>query len=564
MSKAIGIDIGSKSLKILELEASGDAYRITHFSNLEIPFGSNKNSGLDILVEPIKRIFRDQHLEQTNIAVALPAQDCILREALIDFAHDDHIKKIIKYEAEKYLHSCSVEQVIIEYWKLQMVGENKTKIFLSAVPRELVAGRLAILEQCDLDPLCVDLDIMAIVSLARLSKEITEQNVVVIVDFGATSTRIAVLCKGELRHIRALRLGTNQPEQQRRAKNSALADGEATAEAVDWDVESELIISLPSPEGIDMERMVLLKKEEAPEQRIMMEQKKQDELQERLVREIKRTMLNLDMVNPVDLICLTGGGSQLTGLKEHFEKSLQVKTAFLGIPAKIQCGEYPPEELAAQASVALGMAMRILDKNCKGMNFRKEEFAYTNRFELLKSPLALCATLGMLLIALLAWYFQGQRNKYEQVYGQLLEKTETVCNRIFNGDSLEGKKFNKIYNFLERLKSEQESRQGGGLPEIEDGLSRWHQIFKEFAVVRNHHYIIITKFMLGPTEAVIEGEADSDEALDRLKKTMIKIKDVDPADAKTRIVINEPNPSPRDTPLKRRYRLQIGFRGDQE
>lgn len=561
MARSVGIDIGSKSLKILQLESIGEHIKITHFFNLDIPFGGNKVADADLLAEPIKRIFREYHLEQNNVALSLPTQDCILREILVDFSHDEHIKKIIKYEAEKYLHSCTVEDVLIEYCKLQVVGENKAKVFLAAVPKEIIGRRLELLKACDLDPLVVDLDIMAITNLVRMTSPAAVKGTVAIVDVGAVSTKLALLHHGELRHVRAIRVGTNAQDQPPAAANAPkpeIPTEEISSEgiqSIDWDIESELIISLPAPEGMEGERMVLVKKED------LANQKKPEQVFERLLREFKRTMLNLDVEGPIDQIYLTGGGSQLPGLAEKFTEALKVKTAPLEIPGKILRSRDLPEDLTVNAPVALGLAFGLLEKKYKGMNFRKEDFSYTNRFELIKESLSVCLTIFMLLIFLWTYRVQTQRLQKEKLYDELLTKAEIIHTRIFTSEGIEGSKFNKIYNLLDKLRSEEESRQGGGVPPLEDGFLRWQEIARAFSTVRNRYYITITRFMQAPNEATIEGEADSDEALDLLKHVICKIKQVDPDDAKTRVTINEPNPSPKDAPLKRRYRLQLGYRG---
>jgi type IV pilus assembly protein PilM len=557
MAKSVGIDIGSKSLKILELEAIGEHVKITHFFNLDIPFGGNKVAEADLLAEPIKHIFHEHHLERNNVAISLPTQDCILREILVDFSHDEHIKKIIKYEAEKYLHSCTVEDVVIEYCKLQIIGESKAKVFLAAVPKEIISRRLELLKACDLDPLVVDLDIMAITNLVRLTSPSADKGTIAIVDVGAVSTKLAIICHGELRHVRAIRVGSNIQDQATAPAKPDVPTEEISDEvhAIDWDIESELIISLPAPEGMEGDRIVLVKKEEAA-----VTQKKPEQIFERLLREFKRTMLNIDVEGPIDLIYVTGGGSQLPGLSEKFQEALQVKTVPLDIPEKIQRSHDLTEDITVHAPVALGLALGLLDKKYKGMNFRKEDFSYTNRFELIKEPLSVCLTVLMLLIFLLTYQLQTLRLQKEKSYDELLGRVETVHTRIF-GEGAEGSKFNKIYNLWDKLKNEEENRQGGGVPPLEDGLLRWQEIARAFATVRNRYYITITRFNLEPREAIIEGEADSDEALDLLKHVICKIKQVDPDDAKTRVSINESNPSPKDAPLKRRYRFQLGYRG---
>lgn len=558
MAKAVGIDIGSKSLKILELESIGNAFKITHFFNLEIPFGKNTATEASLLVEPIKRIFQEHHLERHTVAISLPTQDCILREIVVDYANEEHIKKIIKYEAEKYLHSYAIEDVIVDSYKLQAQGENKSKVFLTAVPKQFIRDRLELLGKCDLDPFSIEIDLMAIVNLAQSSPHLCDKKAVVIIDFGAISTKLAVMCEGKVRHVRAIRLGAHikEPSPSSPRKDVSSEETPLHTEDIDEDISSELIISLPSPEGIDIDRVVLIKKDE---EKVMLQQKQQEDLLQRLMREIKRTMLTLSLEVPIDLICVTGGGAQIPGILEQLQEYFQVKTTLLEFPQTIHLEPNLSEDVHIYAPVALGLTLGLMDKNWKGMNFRKEEFSYTSRFELFKVPLAVLCTLLFFLLAVWGNYWYGQKRTKEKLYDELLARVETVNNRIFENAPLEGNKFDRVYTLLEKLKEEQENRKGGGIPPLEDGFMRWRELFHGFDTVRKTNYITISRFSLTPKEGSMEGEMESDEILDRLKQVLMRVKDVDSSDTKTRVTLNENNPNPKDPKLKRRYKFQIGF-----
>lgn len=200
MARSVGIDIGSKSLKILELEGSGNKLKMNFFQNLEIPFGSDNTSSPDLLVEPIKSIFQQYHLEQDNVVLSIPTQDCILREITVDFKDEEHIRQTIKFEAEKHLQAYDIEDVIVDYRKLQTMNE-KSRLFVAAVPKKIIEQRLNLLKSCNLDPISVDLDIMALVNVARYVPQAAEKDTIAIIDFGAGSTKIVILYQGQLKHV---------------------------------------------------------------------------------------------------------------------------------------------------------------------------------------------------------------------------------------------------------------------------------------------------------------------------------------------------------------------------
>ncbi len=558
MAKAIGIDIGSKSLKILELERSGTKLKITFFHNIEIPFGSDSDSAPDLLAETIKNIFQQYRLETENVVLSIPTQEGILREITVDFKDDNHIRQTIKYEAEKHLQAYEIEDVVVDYRKLQVVGE-KTKLFVACMPKKSLAQRLKLLEICNLDPMIMDLDIMALVNVARFVPDAVAKDNVAVIDFGAGSTKIVILQKGQLRHIRAIRLGSglgkDEPNPQATSQsNIDLPSGEE----IDWSIENELIVSLAMPDGIEMDRMVLVKKE-AGDSSVHL-QKKKEEFFKRIIKELGRTMMSLHLNEPIDIVCISGGGSQLEGLRGRIEQAFKVPTILLDFSQTIQCPEDNREDIVVTAPIALGMAMELLDGDCQCMNFRKEEYSYTNRFELMKKPLALLATWLFIFLLIFCYYIQKQRIAYEKVYDQLLDKANIISERIDGEDSLKGTKFTKIPNLYTRMKKRVDE-QSTEAPSVEDAFLRWNIVMKSFINVRNRYFLTIDKFNIDPLECVWEGEVENNpEALDTLTRAMRSIEqEVDKSSDKTRIQSSGVNPNPSHPSLKRRYNFQVGF-----
>ena len=564
MARSVGIDIGSKSLKILELEGSGNKLKMNFFQNLEIPFGSDNTSSPDLLVEPIKSIFQQYHLEQDNIVLSIPTQDCILREITVDFKEEEHIRHTIKFEAEKHLQAYDIEDVIVDYRKLQAINE-KSRLFVAAVPKKIIEQRLNLLKKCNLDPISVDLDIMALVNVARYVPQAAEKDTVAIIDFGAGSTKIVIIHQGQLRHVRAIRLGSSLDEMSPKQPQPTSEIPSNTGD-IDWDIENELIVSLPIPDGIEMDRMVLVKKEEGDISNTIYQRKRKEEIFQRLIKELRRTMLTMHLEQSIDLVCLTGGGSQLEGIMERIEQAFRVETILLDFSPSIPSKSGYTEEEIVSASIPLGMAMELLDGSSQIMNFRKEEYSYTNRFELIKVPLALLTTLFFLFLLFFSYHIQNQRFQYEKQYEELLEKADIVAKRRFFPEGLEGEKLGRIYSLYEKF---QEAIEGGGdskTPPMEDGFTRWLVLFQNFGKVRNRHYITMDKFSMDQKEAFWEGEIEDDQNLDVLTGVVraIDAKIVDPSPDKTRVQNTSPNPKPSEKELKRRYRFQVGFRSQQE
>ena len=561
MAKATGIDIGSHSLKIVEIESNAGKFEITQFFHKELPPPSGDfSNNYQQLTEIVQRIFKENRLETNQVAISLPTQDCILREILVDFTQDDLIRKMIKYEAEKYLQSYPIEEVIVDFYTMQEL-DNKAKLFLAIAPKKFISRQIELLKKVDIDPLSMDVGVMGLVHLAKLSPEIQEEEVTMIVDFGAVSTKLVVLENGDLRHVRAVRMGANL-----RQTIKPTAPQPAQDFDIDWEMENELIISLATPEGADVDRVVMVKnKEEKETTQEEVIEVDPNELFARLVREIKRTMFTLDIEAPLKMICITGGGSQLPGIVDYFQENFKIETRLLGIPEKVIPKHSLPDQVEFSSAIATGMALSVVGAgDTKKMNFRQEEFVYTPKFELLKIPVAALLTLSFIFFVVLGFQFQKEASHYEKEYDVLVEEAVKIWDRNFPEESLDASHYDIIYTLLDKLEFNDTGDSGSGIPEVKDNLERLKQLFEAYRLVvtrqGNLHKLILLRVQVDQYEGFVEGQASEVELLDYLLTQVRKAADVDPSPAKTILSRNSRSQNPKSPELRVDYKLDIGFK----
>ncbi|MEX2669561.1 pilus assembly protein PilM [Candidatus Uabimicrobium amorphum] len=561
MARAVGIDIGSKSLKIIQLETSAGKIRVTHFFDLELSFGEDEQANSNLLIEAIHTIFKENALDRNNVILSLPTQDSILREITVDFSQDEHIKKIIKYEAEKYLHSYPIEQVIIDYAKLN-TDDKRSRLFVAAVPKVILSQRLGILETCGIDPISVDLDITAIANISALCPSVMKREMVLIIDFGASATKLIFMNKNDMKHVRAIRLGANLRDDEPvegEGKLNASTDGtDEEWNDIDWDLESELIVTLPVPDGMRSDRMFLVHQSDEKED----QGQRKSEVFDRLVKEIRRTMLTLQLEHPIELICLTGGGSQLQGIAEFLKENLKIDTTFLNYSKSIHLADDTSREVLYSGSVALGCALKGLGKNKIDMDFRKEEYAYTKRFEMMKFPLAVLVTIVLLLLLVTGYGIQESRIAAQKKYDELCSNGEKILKRTLPGTRVPAKNADFLYRILKKMRGVLADG-AGELPEVKSAFTRWKDISEQFAEVRRRTYIVVTELRIDQNDGTIGGFlGQNDSPLDYMRRRINSIEEIDPI--KTNFTDNEIVRSPPISELPREYKMEFYYKENEE
>src|SRR5262245_61508869 len=121
MPRAVGLDIGSRTLKLVELSGSAKAFKVQKVEVRPVPEGTGDEAD-DALAAMIRGLFKEAHLPKDDVCVAFDAGSTIFREITVPFQTDDQIEKVVRFEAENHLHGRAIEDVVVNWVK---TGETK-------------------------------------------------------------------------------------------------------------------------------------------------------------------------------------------------------------------------------------------------------------------------------------------------------------------------------------------------------------------------------------------------------------------------------------------------------
>lgn len=188
-----GLDIGSYSIKAIQLAKKTDKYQLVAFGSALLTTKgliSEAESDLNALSETIKKLHQETRIRTKNVVSALPQDQVFTRLITLPKLSEEELDSAIKWEAEQYI-PMPLEEVVLSY---QLVGEvkednrQKIEVLLAAAPRHLLEKTTNILQAAGLNPISLEMEIMA---LAR-SLVIPGESVMV-VDLGAKATDLAIV-----------------------------------------------------------------------------------------------------------------------------------------------------------------------------------------------------------------------------------------------------------------------------------------------------------------------------------------------------------------------------------
>lgn len=200
-----GLDIGSYSLKLAQVEKDGKKNYLKAFGAAQSPsrgLMSEAESDLTQLSEAIKKLYQASGISTKNVAVALPEDKAFSKVVSFPRLTDKELQTAIKWEAEQFI-PVPLEEVSLDY---QLMGsrkegvKEKMEVFLVAAPKRLIEKIMRILSAVGLTPVALETEIL---SLAR-SLVLPDGETSLLIDLGARATDMAIVEGGQVVFTRSI------------------------------------------------------------------------------------------------------------------------------------------------------------------------------------------------------------------------------------------------------------------------------------------------------------------------------------------------------------------------
>jgi type IV pilus assembly protein PilM len=333
----LGLDIGSSTVKAVELTDAGGIFYITGFA--QKPLESKET-----LTETLSALVEEGGFKSKRVATAVSGRSVIVRYVNMMKMADEELRSAIRYEADKYI-PFEVEDVILDCQRLEEakergMGENEMKVLLVAVKKSVIEERVAALVGAGLRPVVIDVDCFALGNAFELKtlnspRFAGVEKLDALVDIGASKTNINIMKKQVSYFTREVYIGGNDFT-------------DAISHRLSLDLhEAEVVKVNPTGRESDIE--------EATQQSV-----------EDLANEVH---LSFDYYEnqfdeEVDEVFLSGGGAKLLGLSQIFERAFGKKVSIWDPVEDFEVGSDKVDanalhENASRLAIAVGLAARV-------------------------------------------------------------------------------------------------------------------------------------------------------------------------------------------------------------
>ncbi|MBN1822748.1 MAG: type IV pilus assembly protein PilM [Endomicrobiales bacterium] len=329
----IAVDIGSKNIKICKVHKKDAKFHVVSAvmgRNPAVVENNPKNHAL--LAEKIKNIAKVGEVFDSSVGVSVGGGQVVTRNFTLPDLSGEELDGAVSIEAQQNV-SLDLGQMYSDYQVLSRNESGKLDVLFVAVPQANVDNQLQPLRNAGLEPLCVDINNLALANSFLAFYEGAEKQSVVLVDIGHSVSTISVVDSGALRF----------------ARNVAFGGKSVTAEiAAHFNIKPEMAEEIKKQPRVWKDIGLNIKN---------ILRKTSPEVLEAIYRSVEYCMSRKKIVN-IDKILVTGGTSCLFGLDSFIFETLGIQTECWNPLNHVEIKGNARKKYGPFLAVALGLAMR--------------------------------------------------------------------------------------------------------------------------------------------------------------------------------------------------------------
>jgi type IV pilus assembly protein PilM len=352
----IAVDFGSSSAKVLQLRKDKGRIVLETYGELStgpyvgMSVGQAVNLGTEKMVEVLTDLFREANVTSRVGALAIPLRSSLLVSLDVPNLNKEDLATAVPNEARRFI-PVPISEVMLDWWVIPeredvspafekdqtpVGGRKFQEVLIAAIHKDTVNIYQALAQKLGLIT-----SIYEIETFSSIRSTLTNDlSATVIVDFGAGTTKVAVVDYGVVRVSHTINKGSQD---------------------ISIALSKSLNVSFEKAEEIKRKVGLVEEVTEAGEVRSII-----SPIVEYIFEEINRVIIGYQKKHTVAIekVILLGGGSQLKGMLELAKKSLEMPVSFgtpfdkMETPAFL---ENVMREAGPSFAVTIGLALRQLE-----------------------------------------------------------------------------------------------------------------------------------------------------------------------------------------------------------
>jgi type IV pilus assembly protein PilM len=331
----IGLDIGSMSVRAVEISRGKDGPAITNFGHAVLPDGAVQAGAVTddkAVIAALRQLWATTKFRSRKVALGITSAQVVVRELAVSNLPDKELHKSLPFQVRDQL-PLPVERALLDFHRLGDPGDAETmRGLLVAAPKEAVLNAVHAVEKAGLHVARVDIGSFALLRAASRLDGQAEA----LIDIGARTMTVVVHVDGVPVIVRTIpRGGAEVTEALTKRLNISVAEAE------------------------DVKRRVGLRADADPQHADVIKEAVRPLINE--VRSSFAYLTNGDKPTRIARLGLSGGGALLPGLVEALSAQLNVPASIADSICRlhgVRRVKYDSiEQFRSVAAIAIGLSL---------------------------------------------------------------------------------------------------------------------------------------------------------------------------------------------------------------
>ena len=338
----VGLDIGSSSVKAVELNKKGNALQLVNlgFENLQPDtIVDGQIMELNNVANVITSIFTEHQIKTARVAAGVSGHSVIVKNIVLPQMSEDELQESFSWHAEEHI-PFDISDVNLDY-QVTSSSPDALNVLMAACKSDKIANVKQAIQLAGKQPVVIDVDAFALQNCYEVNYQPKPGEVVALLNIGSSTMNINILNGARSVFARDASVGGNQYTSLLQ-KELGLTYEQAEAAKRGYAL----------PDGV----------EARPIQPII------ETVSDILALEIRKTMdfyraTAEESEEAIQKILIAGGGSKLPGLPDYlarrFEIPVEVFDPFRQIQVDVR--KFDPDymkEIIPDMAIAVGLALR--------------------------------------------------------------------------------------------------------------------------------------------------------------------------------------------------------------
>jgi type IV pilus assembly protein PilM len=347
---AVGLDIGSNTVKIVQLNETKRGIQLCNFAMAQVPPETIVDGTImdsRSMVDTIRELFSSQKIKNKDVAIAISGHSVIIKKINLPTMTQDELEESIQWEAEQYI-PFDINDVNIDTQILnpQSKEQGQMDVLLVAAKKDIINDYSAIIAEAGLNLVCVDVAAFAVENAFEINYEVPSDEIIALLNIGASVSNINILYSGIPTFTRDIAMGGKQfTEELQKQLNVSYEEAETLKVGGDVTQDSDSI--LPQ----EVEKVLA-------------------DVSETFASEIQRSFdfySSQSVEGKISKIYLSGGTSKLPSIVRAMEKRMGIGIEVMNPFKNIIIDEKKFDisylkSIAPQATVGVGLGLRRRDE----------------------------------------------------------------------------------------------------------------------------------------------------------------------------------------------------------